>query len=111
MATILEKAQSIIYGDRNDSYGPFDVEARKLADMWSSYLGFKISAEDVPAMMIILKLTRLSNDNCHYDSWLDIAGYAGCAGKLQNIYDANECTTQDQDKLQDAVTESWKLAY
>ncbi len=99
MVTILERAQEIIYGDRNDSYGPFEVEARKLADMWSAYLGFQLSPEDVPAMMVLLKLSRLSNDNTHTDSWLDIAGYAGCAGKLPTIW-------QDQD----AVTKSWAEA-
>lgn len=86
MTTILEKAQEIIYGERAQSYGPFDAEAVKLAAMWSAYLGFEIVPEDVPVMMVLLKVSRLSNDKTHTDSWLDIAGYAGCAGKLKSIW-------------------------
>lgn len=84
--TLLDKAKSLIYGDRAQAYGEYSVEADRLARMWGAFLQVEIRPEQVPAMMVLLKLARLSNDPAHQDSWVDIAGYAGCAGKLESVW-------------------------
>lgn len=93
--TILDEAKALIYGDRHDAYGEFAGNAERLAALWNSYLAVDASdldltnrpivAEDVPAMLALLKVMRLAEDPTHRDSWLDIAGYVGCAGKLDSL--------------------------
>lgn len=87
---LLDEAKGLIYGDRAVAYGDYNVEAKRLADLWTAYLGVTITPEQVPAMMVLLKVCRLSNSPTHYDSWVDIAGYAGCAAKIDSIKDARQ---------------------
>lgn len=84
--TILDKAKDLIYGDRASAYGEYSDEARKLAQVFSVILGVEVPPEKVPLLMVGLKMVRLSQNPTHSDSWLDIAGYAGCAGKLDSIW-------------------------
>ena len=84
--TLLDRAKALIYGDRADAYGDYEEAAGNLASIWSGILGVPVPVEKVPAMMIGLKLSRISHDPTHTDSWVDIAGYAGCAGKLPTIW-------------------------
>ena len=83
--TLLEEAHSLIYGDRAAAYGPYDKEAEKIAKVFSVILGIEVPVEKVPLLMVGLKTVRLSQNPTHGDSWVDIAGYAGCAGKLKSI--------------------------
>jgi hypothetical protein len=84
--TLLDRAKALIYGERADAYGDYAESAERLASIWSGILGVPVPVEKVPAMMIGLKLSRISYDPTHTDSWVDIAGYAGCAGKLPSIW-------------------------
>lgn len=68
------RAISLVYGDRHEDYGhPVDDFART-AQIWSAIVGVEISPEQVPLMMIGLKISRL----CHRmkrDSLDDGPGY------------------------------------
>lgn len=98
--TILEQANELIYGARAAAYGPFEHNARRLAELWNAYLEDRelgsagqlrrIEPEDVAALLILLKLARLSTSNTHFDSWRDVAGYAGCAAKLPSVTDPED---------------------
>lgn len=90
MTTLLDQASSLIYGARAEAYGHYPEEAARLAAMWSAFLGVEIIPEQVPAMMVMLKLSRLAQSPCHLDSWVDIAGYAGCAGKFESVWPRRE---------------------
>ena len=72
---ILEEANRITHGKRNEDYGsPLDDFSRT-AKMWSAILGCEVHATDVPKCMIALKLSR----QCHSpkrDNLVDICGYA-----------------------------------
>lgn len=83
---LLAEAERIITNDRNKSYGEPDEDFQRIAAI-ASALGFRItegdairplSGSDVATFMICLKLSRLAWMPTHRDSWMDIAGYAGC---------------------------------
>lgn len=75
----LREAARIISGDRNKSYGDPEDNFQRTAQIWSVILGIDISNEDVAMMMVGLKMARYANKgNFQPDTWIDIAGYAGC---------------------------------
>lgn len=47
-----------------------------ISEYWSEYLDKNITASDVAALMILLKVARIKNDPRKVDSWVDVAGYA-----------------------------------
>lgn len=77
---LLNQAIQIITNDRNNSYGEPDQDFTRIAQLWNTYLQGRenIESHDVAVMMILLKVSRLSWNPGHKDSWLDIAGYAAC---------------------------------
>lgn len=85
-ATLLDQAKSLIYEDRHDAYGEYTTNAENLAQMLSIVLGFPVQRAQVPLILCVVKLSRLANDPTHTDSWVDLAGYAGLAGKLPEVY-------------------------
>jgi len=89
-ATFLETANEIIHGERNEQYGHPYEDFEIIAQFWSQFLGLAITRKQVAAMMILLKTARLSHNIHHEDSWIDIAGYVGCADRVQRRIDGTE---------------------
>ena len=88
----LREAISLITGDRNAQYGPPTQDFQRTADLLSA-LGFRfceyntpsgaplyreLTASDVAIIMIELKMSRIIQSRGKRDSWVDLAGYAGC---------------------------------
>lgn len=86
---LLHKAEEIITKDRNNSYGEPDQDFARIAELWSTYLGHSVKPHDVAAMMIMLKLSRISWNPTHEDSWLDAAGYAACGFETMKLRHAD----------------------
>jgi hypothetical protein len=75
----LREAAKIITGDRDTQYGGREEKFGRIAKVWSMILGVEISNEDVAMMMVGLKVARYANKSGFQgDTWIDIAGYAGC---------------------------------
>lgn len=78
--SILKEANTIIYGDREKTYGHPSKNLQTIATMWNAYMLGKLEREitpqDVAAMMVLLKTARLANNPTHRDSLVDICGYA-----------------------------------
>jgi hypothetical protein len=72
---ILEEAQEATSGERPDSYGHPKVAFSRTAALWSAYLGIEIKSEQIPMMMILLKVGR-DLHKPKRDNLVDIAGYA-----------------------------------
>jgi len=79
---ILEKADRLINGDREEEYGDPYESFQHIADMWTVYLQHKVTPVNVATMMVLLKTCRSMNSPDHTDSYVDMAGYAALAGEM-----------------------------
>ena len=77
----LEAAGIAVLIDRETDYGSPEDTFSDIAELWTSYLHFPVSAKDVAHMMILLKIARAKN-NPKEDNYVDIAGYAACAAEI-----------------------------
>lgn len=80
-------AQRITTTDRRDVYGHPADDFKRIADMWSAYLGVPITAEQVGMCQILVKVGRLAHTPGHWDSICDTAGYANCVGMIKQELD------------------------
>lgn len=87
--SFLQQADMLINGDRQQDYGDKLQNFSQIAMLWQGTLAAKlapdasITPEDVALCMIQVKIARLAKKPDHFDSILDVAGYAGCYNKLQ----------------------------
>ncbi len=82
----LREAARIISGDRNKSYGGPEENFTRTAQIWSVILGIPITNEQVAMMMVGLKVARFAHGaGFQPDTWIDIAGYAGCGYEVGKI--------------------------
>jgi len=79
---VLEKAKKIVTGARQTAYGSPEDCFSTIANLWGSYLGISISSKDVAMLMVLLKIARSRKNDRYADNYVDIAGYAACAGEL-----------------------------
>jgi len=96
--SVLLEAIGLVTGDRNATYGPptqdFDRTAAALTamgyrrtDPGGKTLG--LEPHDVAILVMMVKISRLMSTPDKRDSWVDIAGYAGCG---------YECTIEEDQK-------------
>lgn len=88
--TILEKAKTIINGERQGTYGKPEDSFSVISLLWSAYLGRDLTTADVANMMILMKVARNSSGVYKEDNWVDICGYAAIGGEIQNMYGERE---------------------
>lgn len=86
---ILKAAASQITQERENVYGSPVVNLdERTAELWNAYFNIKpdpvITGVDVCNLMILLKMARLFHTVHHYDSWLDIIGYAAAGWEIVN---------------------------
>ena len=89
-ARVLEATSKAVLSDRNKAYGNPEDNFKNIADVWNWWLRGKvapgvevpvvITALDVAHMMTLMKMARLKTNPTHFDSIVDTAGYAACAG-------------------------------
>ena len=87
--SVLQEAERLVNGDRQQSYGDASESFERIADFWHAYLKTKLksdvhlSAKDVASMMILMKVSRSVTSNKR-DNWVDMAGYAELGSKLDD---------------------------
>ena len=111
-ADILDRAKAIVTGEREKQYGKPEDNFAIIAELWGAYTGYKFSPVDVAMMMALLKVARIKTGVGTVDSFVDLAGYAACAGEIagrgatvraQTAGDTeNEETNKYSDKICDA---------
>lgn len=78
---VLAEAKKCVCGDRENDYGTPENSFAKIAALWTAYKEIKFSPKDVAMMLALLKVARIhSGDKA--DSFVDLAGYAACAGEI-----------------------------
>jgi hypothetical protein len=78
---VLDQAMRAVTTERAKQYGSPENSFQSIADLWTAYLGMKITPVDVAAMMALLKIARTKANPKHLDSWVDLAGYAACGAE------------------------------
>ena len=82
---VLERAISLIHGQRAKDYGDAQASFQRMADLVNPIIekaDGKLTASDMALVMIQVKIARLQESPNHADSWIDIAGYAGLGAQL-----------------------------
>lgn len=79
--SILQEAERIVNGDRNDDYGDMKKSFENIAKGWSVIANSEITAHQVGLMMVWLKVCR-ENNKPKRDNLVDIAGYAECTSRI-----------------------------
>lgn len=88
---ILDAARSCVCGAREQDYGTPENNFATIGNFWFIYLNAAhpdlaltpdhITAKDVAVMMALLKVARIATGD-NIDSFVDLAGYAACAGEI-----------------------------
>lgn len=79
--SVLDEAIELTRGDRNRDYGHPSDDFDRAAAMVSAYLGHPVTARQLMGCMILVKMSRQAHTPDHWDSAVDIAGYADCIGR------------------------------
>ena len=86
-ADILKEAEKCVCGQRQEDYGSPEDSFSTISYLWTVYLdaahraNFQITPKDVAVMMALLKVARIARGD-NPDSFVDLAGYAACAGEI-----------------------------
>lgn len=81
--SILLKAQKLVHGDREESYGHPLEDFSRTAKMWSAILGIDVTPEQVGLCMCCVKISRQVNAPKE-DNLIDLAGYAETVHRVIN---------------------------
>ena len=81
---ILKTAAAISVA-RDIEYGTPNVSMLRISKLWSEYLGYPIDPHEVAICMLLLKISRISEQAEHKDSYFDIINYATIAGELATM--------------------------
>ena len=80
---VFRKTIKIISGDRHEDYGDKTTNHQNIADLWSVFLGHKVTAQQAAICMLLVKVARLTHKRTE-DCYIDMAGYAAIAGEIQD---------------------------
>jgi hypothetical protein len=72
---VLMDAQDALIA-RGKNYGPVVQNFKDIADLFLAATGVQIAPHEVGIFMMCVKLARLKESPKHYDSYVDLAGYA-----------------------------------
>lgn len=82
--SILAEADRCVCTDREEEYGNAKNNFSLIARLWREYLDTDkpITAHDVAVMMALLKIARIASGQTKEDNYVDLCGYAACAGEI-----------------------------
>ena len=104
---ILREALRCVTGEREQQYGSPEDSFEVIADLWMVYIktrcvsgnvGVYVGADDVAAMMALLKIARICTGKYKGDNWVDLAGYSACGGAWQSGNRPAEWELEDEEE-------------
>lgn len=81
---VLTTADGLINGDRAAAYGDPGESSERLGKLWGALLGVEVTPAEVAMCLAALKLSRLAQSPDHFDSWVDLAGYAALGAEVSS---------------------------
>ena len=78
---ILKAAKVCVCGEREQEYGAPENNFALVGKLWAAYMGIDFTPKDVAMMLALLKVARIKT-GVKADSFVDLAGYAACAGEI-----------------------------
>lgn len=78
---ILQEAARLTAKDRQKIYGDPKTNHCRIADLWTTYLGYQVTPQQVAICMALVKVARLMETETE-DSFIDLAAYAAIAGEI-----------------------------
>lgn len=78
---ILEAARVCACGESEQDYGTPEDSFGLIGQLWTAYMGTLFTSKDVAMLMALLKVARIKTGD-KADSFVDLAGYAACAGEI-----------------------------
>lgn len=78
-AEILEAARVCVCGEREQDYGSPEDNFETIGLLWGVYL--RAAHPELARVMALLKVARIKAGD-KADSFVDLAGYAACAGEI-----------------------------
>ena len=79
----LDKANTLVKGQREIDYGDKVKNHSNIAKLWSAYLDTPITAHDVAIMMTLLKVARTKLGAVSEDTYIDMSAYGAIAGEIK----------------------------
>lgn len=79
---ILDTAEKCVNGARQQDYGNPEDNFKKIGELWTAYTGHEYSPVDVAMMLLLMKVGRMTTGKGTADTYVDICGYAACAGEI-----------------------------
>jgi aminoglycoside phosphotransferase len=89
-ADFISKALELVQGDRANTHGNKRINHGNIAALWTAYLrhfhglDHDLSPADIAKLMVLLKVARTMEGDYNEDDFVDMVGYAGIAGELEN---------------------------
>ena len=75
---LFDEVVSIIHA-RGENYGHPISQHKRIAELWSAYLGYPIQPNEVAICMCLVKISRQVEDPGHADNYKDALGYIAIA--------------------------------
>jgi hypothetical protein len=109
--SILEGAMQCVTTDREASYGTPENNFSIAANLWNPYISSlrerginEIRPHDVGILLGLLKISRIASGQVKEDNYIDLAGYAACAGEIAGEAErAVGMTAEEAAKLSDRL--------
>lgn len=80
---VIEEAQSLINGDRQEVHGDPVKNFETIAHLWKPIFG-EVTAQQVGLALLQLKVARATTAPDHMDSYVDMVGYAALTAEAQD---------------------------
>ena len=89
---ILKTANKYVSEKRAEEHGDILQNSMKISALWNAHLGLNgyISPQDVPLMLGLIKLARISENPNNIDNYVDWCGYGALAGEVSLYVDGKK---------------------